>query len=429
MKLKEQSSIQLKLAPSNILAEQALLAAIIIDLQNMRESDVLNPADFYDSRHRQIFTRMKELYDAGKAIDLVSFAKTEFESYILELLELPQGLLNVKNYISEIKKNSIQRQRLELIDDFAENKITYEKLINSLQKIYTPKKELVRTSELVENIKPILEKNIFGIKIQYGAIFILAGATSAGKTEFALEIADVHANQDDCISIYCIFEGGINEFGIRLKKKNIYNENLFMLHNPDIADIRTAVDKFKDRKVLVIIDYLQMFARRLQANDDKPADFLRKYTSYIYMKLDEIKTKYNNVCFGQLSSLNNAGIGELRYLKDFDDTIFLKSLKEDGNIQFDSDYIYSLLFADEDERKDNKWALSRKKLGEKMRKYILLHPAKPSRIGEDTKDALYVYDAASGRYNRLGDLNDINEKNFEIEKNKFKKAITYYYEQ
>lgn len=172
-----------------------------------------------------------------------------------------------------------------------------------------------------------------------------------------------------------------------------------MLHNPDINDIRAAIDRFKDRKVLVIIDYLQMFARRLQANDNKPCDFLRKYTSYIYTKLDEIRAKYN-VCFCLLSSLNNQGIGELRLLQNFDDIVFLKSIKEDGNVQYDNDYLYAIIFADDAEKNENKWSLGRKKI-DKMRKYILLHPAKPSRIGEEAADILYIYDVESGRYQKI----------------------------
>ncbi len=411
-------------APANILAEQALLAAIIIDNANMKQAAMLTPSDFYDSQNQEIFAIIKEYYNSKKTIDLTSFVGTEYEDYMLELMDLPAGLINLNKYIQDIKDNSNKRQRISLINDFRENKIDYENFISSLQRLYITKKEVIKTSELTQNIQPINEKNIFGIKVQYGAIFTLAGATSAGKTEFAIEIADVHAHIDNCVSIYCVFEGGINEFGIRLKKKNINNENLYMLHNPSIEDIQAAINQFIDKKILVIIDYLQMFARRLQANDTRPSDFLKKYTSYIYAKLDEIRSK-QDVCFCFLSALNNQGIGELRQLKSFDDITFLKSMKEDGNIQYDSDYIYAMLFADEGEKNENKWSLGRKKLGANMRKYILLHPAKMSRIGEDTQDVLYVYDNDSGRYDRLALLDtDLNN-----EKNEFRrKYATSYFE-
>ena len=425
MKIKQQSSIQLQQpAPANILMEQALLAAIIIDNTTMNQAAMLTPSDFYDSRNKEIFAIIKECYNSKKTIDLTSFVGTEYEDYMLELMDLPSGLINIDKYIQNIKENSTKRQRISLINDFKENKIDYENFISSLQRLYITKKEVIKTSELVQNIQPINEKNIFGIKVQYGAIFTLAGATSAGKTEFAIEIADVHAHIDNCVSIYCVFEGGINEFGLRLQKKNINNESLYMLHNPDIADITAGIEKFKNKKILVVIDYLQMFARRLQANDIRPSDFLKKYTSYIYAKLDEIRSN-QDVCFCFLSALNNQGIGELRQLASFDDITFLKSMKEDGNIQYDSDYIYAMLFADENEKNENKWSLGRKKLGANMRKYILLHPAKMSRIGEDTQDVLYVYNNESGRYDRLGCL----EIELENEKNEFRrKYATSYFE-
>lgn len=138
---------------SNIPAEKALIAAVIIDSTNMQEASILTPSDFYDSRHRAIFTLMKELYTVGKSIDLISFAGTEYEDYVLRLMELPQGLLNVKNYISDIKENSLKRQRITLIDDFKNNKIDYEDLINSLQKLYIAKKEIIKATDITSNLK------------------------------------------------------------------------------------------------------------------------------------------------------------------------------------------------------------------------------------------------------------------------------------
>ncbi len=409
-------SIQLQQpVPANIMAEQALLAAIIIDNTTINQAAILKPADFYDSRNQEIFAIIKECHNSKKTIDLTSFVGTGYEDYILELMDLPSALVNIDKYIKEIKENSNKRQRISLTNDFRDSKIKYEDYIESLQKLYIAKKEPIITSELIQKIKPVNEKNIFGVKVQYGAIFTIAGATSAGKTEFALEIADIHAIQEDCISIYCIFEGGINEFGLRLKKKNINNENLYALHNPDIADITAAIEKLRNKKILVIIDYLQMFARRMQANDTRPSEHLKKYTSYIYSKLDEIRSD-QDVCFCFLSALSNQGIGELRQLKSFDDITFLKSMKEDGNIQYDSDYIYAMLFADESEKNENKWSLGRKKLGENIRKYILLHPAKMSRIGEDTQDVLYVYDNNNGRYNHININHKKEEKNYENRK-------------
>ena len=413
---KKINSIQLQQpALANIMAEQALLAAIIIDNNTMNQAAMLTPSDFYDSRNAEIFAVIKKNYNSKKIIDLTSFVGSGYEDYILELMDLPSALLNVDTYIKEIKENSNKRQIISLTNDFRDSKIKYEDYIESLQKLYIAKKEPIITSELIQKIKPVNEKNIFGVKVQYGAIFTIAGATSAGKTEFALEIADIHAIQEDCISIYCIFEGGINEFGLRLKKKNINNENLYALHNPDIADITAAIEKLRNKKILVIIDYLQMFARRMQANDTRPSEHLKKYTSYIYSKLDEIRSD-QDVCFCFLSALSNQGIGELRQLKSFDDITFLKAMKEDGNIQYDSDYIYAMLFADESEKNENKWSLGRKKLGENMRKYILLHPAKMSRIGEDTQDVLYVYDNNNGRYNHININHKKEEKNYENRK-------------
>ena len=134
---KKINSIQLQQpALANIMAEQALLAAIIIDNNTMNQAAMLTPSDFYDSRNAEIFAVIKKNYNSKKIIDLTSFVGSGYEDYILELMDLPSALLNVDTYIKEIKENSNKRQIISLTNDFRDSKIKYEDYIESLQKLY-----------------------------------------------------------------------------------------------------------------------------------------------------------------------------------------------------------------------------------------------------------------------------------------------------
>ena len=123
-------SIQLQQpVPANIMAEQALLAAIIIDNTTINQAAILKPADFYDSRNQEIFAIIKECHNSKKTIDLTSFVGTGYEDYILELMDLPSALVNIDKYIKEIKENSNKRQRISLTNDFRDSKIKFKSII------------------------------------------------------------------------------------------------------------------------------------------------------------------------------------------------------------------------------------------------------------------------------------------------------------
>ena len=59
--------------PNSIEAEEALLGAIIIDIDAYwAVSDLLKPEHFYKTLHRQVYTAMKGLIDAGLAVDAIT---------------------------------------------------------------------------------------------------------------------------------------------------------------------------------------------------------------------------------------------------------------------------------------------------------------------------------------------------------------------
>src|SRR3989338_2470568 len=89
-------SIQ-KLPPQNIEAEQAVLAAILLDNQAINKVvETLRVEDFYKESHRRIFSAMLEMNEKNEAVDLITLTdflrgKNQHEpvgggSYLTELL-------------------------------------------------------------------------------------------------------------------------------------------------------------------------------------------------------------------------------------------------------------------------------------------------------------------------------------------------------
>ena len=178
----------------NHITEQALLAGIIIDPKVMQQTDTLTPADFYDSRHRAIFSKIKELYAAGKAIDLTGFASTEYEDYVLELMSLPEGLINIEKYIEEIKNASLRRlviSRLAEIQnansDFIETKAKVAELARKLEQNTLAKFDFKRPSSIAAKKTSFFLDDF--IPLPLGAVTMISSRGGSGKSALALQIA------------------------------------------------------------------------------------------------------------------------------------------------------------------------------------------------------------------------------------------------
>ena len=289
------------------------------------------------------------------------------------------------------------RKNLEFylaIEPNAENLIKKSNIIN-LEKY---KNLTAMTGHNLDIIKPD-EKFIFGMKIQYSSLFLLAGATSAGKTELLIDIADIHAREKDSISILIQYEGTVEQMIMRIEsKKHIQNPNFFVSISPNFDEIESAINKFKDKKIFIIVDYMQMMARKLQARDVKNTDNIRFYINKIYQFFDNLRNKYENICICLLSSFSNLGMKDIKGEKHLEPLTILAGIKESGDIMYDMDYAYCLLFNDYSSFTDEDNKLGRINEQGKCRKYTILMPVKSERLGSKIERQAYIYNVESGRY-------------------------------
>jgi|GEM_PF-6467399 len=287
---------------------------------------------------------------------------------------------------------------------------TIAEALKTYLKDYTPAPEpdysQFLINNLIKNIKPVIETSVMSIKIQYQAIAGICGATSAGKTDFVLQVADEHAGLENSISLYLYYEGLPNEIAIRADKKKMRNSNNVFAMNAvtDFNIIKKFIERFKDKKILIITDYIQALAWNLylaDKNKNRNSSALREYMTQIFVEQNKLRVEFENICFLNNYILSNDGMREMRQQISSDPAIALGSVKEDGNVAFQLDYAYTIMFSDDSET----WKLGRYNADGTIKKYIKLATAKASRIGIDTGNPVFVW--SNGRY----ELINIENKN------------------
>lgn len=223
-----------KLPPQNIEAEQAVLAAILLDNDAInRTVEVLTPEDFYRESHRKIYSAMLDLNDVNEAIDLITLSdrlriKDHLEAvggdtYLTELLNSIATAANVRlhakivhekgllRYLISIATNIVTQGyddegKVEDLLDQAERDI-FAITDKTMRTTFVPMKELVKAG--FEIIEKLADQQLTGLPSNYkdldkmtsgfqpSDLVIVAGRPSMGKTAFALGIAqNVALSQD-----------------------------------------------------------------------------------------------------------------------------------------------------------------------------------------------------------------------------------------
>ena len=196
-------------------AEQYVLASILIDQKAISEVlSVLNPKDFYRDEHRYIFEAMKMLYQENIPIDVITvfeklkeMKQAEFAgglSYLTSLFGSIPNSLNAWYYAKIVREKSLLRQAVqkgmeiaelgarEDLEGIKEKAIEIQNLNLTSD---TPLSELYTEEDLerLRNSKRFFCKNLrnltYKLPFMKGEVIYIAGQTSTGKTQVALNLA------------------------------------------------------------------------------------------------------------------------------------------------------------------------------------------------------------------------------------------------
>ena len=227
-----QNPILNRALPSNILAEQMLLGAILTNNEAFHKiSDIIEADHFYEPVHRRIFDAISVYIDRGMIANLVTL-KSHFEQddslkhlgqseYLAKLTSLATTIINVVDYAKTIVDLSIRRSLINVGENIVNDsynpnlKNTAANLIEQAEQelffLGTQGKETSSNSkhlksslsnalEMINNAFKMQEK-ITGIStgfldldkilcgLQNSDLIILAGRPSMGKTALAVNLA------------------------------------------------------------------------------------------------------------------------------------------------------------------------------------------------------------------------------------------------
>lgn len=218
-----------KVPPQNLDAEMAVLGSMLLDEDALSVAiESLDKDSFYKDAHRKIFAAISDLYNANKAVDLITLTDELKRGGLLDEVGGPSFLTalansvptaaNISHYVSIVKEKSILRTLInnatrivslcyesegniaEVVD--SAERFIFEVSSRKSQGSYLHLKEIVKDS--IETIDRLYQKKAhvtgiptgfidFDIKtagLQASDLIVIAGRPSMGKSAFAIGIAE-----------------------------------------------------------------------------------------------------------------------------------------------------------------------------------------------------------------------------------------------
>jgi len=261
-----------KVPPQNLEAEMSILGGILLDNEAInRALEIIRPEEFYRESHRKIFRAMIDLSNNGEPCDFITLTgmlkkRGELEdagggAYLATLVDYVPTAANIAYYCKMVKEKDVSRSLITAATDIVtksfNEQTNVEELLDSAQKAifeisenklrpaFYHVKDLVGTT--IRTIEKLYEKkeHVTGIPtgfidldgmtagFQKGALIIVAGRPSMGKTAFALNLgqhASIHSDQ----------KAGVAIFSLEMSKEQLVTRLLCGEARIDASRLRTG---------------------------------------------------------------------------------------------------------------------------------------------------------------------------------------------
>ena len=270
-----------RVMPHNIEAEQSVIGSMLMDKEAiMTASEIISGDDFYQKQFGILFDNMVELFNEGKAVDLVTLQNRLKENgvpeevsnmgFVRELLTNIPTSANVKYYADIVYEKAVLRKLIKTTETVAndcyvgadklENILedTEKKIFDIVQRRnagdYTPINKIVQNSIMRVSAASKLKGNVTGIPtgfidldyrtsgMQKSDLVLVAARPSMGKTAFVLNMAQYMAFE--CNKTVAIFS-------LEMSSEQLVNRLLAMEARIDAQKLRNGSLEDKDWESLL----------------------------------------------------------------------------------------------------------------------------------------------------------------------------------
>ena len=258
-----------RVPPNDVQAEQAVLGLMLVDKDAvLTVIEILKPNDFYKAEHEEIYASILDLYEASKAIDLLTLKEqlrlrgkydiiNGFE-YLVSLTSPMYSVSNVEYYAKIVQEKSILRKLIKSANKISKD--SYEAKEDAISITEQAEKEIFNIIQHKENsyalIKEVLvdtfdnleklasqEQGVIGIPSGFvdldnktlgflpGQLIIVAARPAMGKSAFALNILSNAALKSNRAVVY---------FSLEMAKEELVNRILASEAMVDSNKIRSG---------------------------------------------------------------------------------------------------------------------------------------------------------------------------------------------
>src|ERR1700760_3915567 len=285
--------------PASVEAERSIVGAILLDNHSYNEAaEKLRAEDFSLDSHRRIYSRMSELIDARRAVDIVTLAeelskRKEVEAVggVAYLASLTEGLPrrpSIEEYVRIVKDKSLSRQLINICstaitraaDQSDEALVVLDAAESGLLEVsergitrgFAGIPEIVKESfGSIDNLYA-QQREVTGLATHYtqfdkmtsglqaSDLIIIAARPSMGKTAWAINIAENAAVRDGKV---------VAVFSLEMSKESLLRRMLASNAMVSMQKIQTGFIPKADRGKLM--EALERLAESKIFIDDTPA--------------------------------------------------------------------------------------------------------------------------------------------------------------
>lgn len=280
----------LKMPPHSVEAEQAVIAAVVLNNRLIHELDMVRESDFHRPSHIVIWRRIQALAVQSIPIDPVVLVGAlegagELEiaggyEYIVDLVSNGRGDANVQHYAAMIRDRAISRKLIQIGYEIAQIGYDNGEAQEKIDKVQSLTMQMeAKNSAEPKHINDILRRTIENLDRRFhhkgeiigletgftdldkatcglspGDFVIVAGRPSMGKTTFAMNIADHCAVNGKFV---IAFNLEMSDESLMLRSFSslggVHHEKLRSgkLEDHEFTAVTAAASKVKDKSIYV----------------------------------------------------------------------------------------------------------------------------------------------------------------------------------